>query len=206
MKKALVLLVGTVLIFALAVGSSEAAKAELKQASAAKRDKKGSGAAATQAQMAQVLVEVLGLGRFLPPNPSDQQCFTILMDNSISPKNGWQAEKIVTRADLARVIVQALKKQADIKNPDNDQEWMDYLTSIGIPFDSVSEAMYYVDPLSEPVAPHVVSARTDPLVKRHRFNPIDEAQYGVDMEFIARMLSRFEFTDGEFRPIPVTPD
>ena len=167
---------------------------------------KEAGPLAKQGQLAQMLVQVLGLARFLPPNPSDEQCFAILMDNSISPKDGWQSDKDVLVADLARVIVQALKKQADIKNPDNDKEWVDYLEALGIPVGPVAETLYYVDPLSEPVAPNVVSARTDPLVKRHRFNPLDETQYGVDMEFIARMLSRFEFTDGEFRPKPVTPD
>lgn len=204
MKRVWTLMLAGVLAIGLCVGSAHAAQA--------KRGKPGaeSGAAneviATQGQLAQMLVEVLGLSRFLPPNPSDQQCFGILMDNSILPKDGWKAEKSVSRADLARVIVQALKKQGDIKNPDNAQEWIDYLEALGIPVGPLAETLYYVDPLSEPVAPNVVSARTDPLVKRHRFNPIDETQYGVDMEFITRILSRFEFTDGEFRPKPVTPD
>lgn len=163
-------------------------------------------AAVTQAQLAQLLVQVLGLARFLPANPSDQQCFAALLQNSISPQKGWEPEKIVTKADLARVIVQSLKKQGDIKNPDDPKEWMDYLKGIGVPLDAVGETVYYVDPLAEPIAPHVVSANVDPLTKRHRFNPIDETQYGVDMEFISRMISQFEFTDGEFRPRPVTPD
>lgn len=161
---------------------------------------------ATHAEMARQLVQVLGLARFLPPNPSAQQCFAVLLNNSISPKDGWQPDKIVTKADLARVVVQALKKQGEIKNPDNAKEWIDYLAALGVPIDSLGEALYYVDPLSEPVAPHVATARTDPLLKRHRFSPIDETQYGVDMEFLARLLSQFEFTDGEFRPQPVTPD
>lgn len=204
MKRVWTLALTAVLAIGLCVVSAQAA-----QAKGGKAETKGGEAKqpiATQAQLAQMLVEVLGLSRFLPPNPSDQQCFSILMDNSISPKAGWQAEKEVSRGDLARVIVQALKKQGDIKNPDNAQEWIDYLEALGIPVGPMAETLYYVDPLSEPVAPNVVSARTDPLVKRHRFNPIDETQYGVDMEFIARMLSRFEFTDGEFRPKPVTPD
>ncbi len=162
--------------------------------------------AVTQAQLAQLLVPVLGLARFLPANPSDQQCFTVLLENSIVPQNGWEPEKIVTKADLARVIVQALKKQGDIKNPDDPKEWMDYLKGLGIPLDAVGETVYYVDPLAEPVAPHVVVAKVDPLTKRHRFNPIDETQYGVDMEFINRIITQFEFIAGEFRPRPVTPD
>ena len=93
---------------------------------------------------------------------------------------------MVTKADLARVIVQALKKQGEIENPDDPKEWIDYLKGLGVPLDSVGEAVSYLEPLPEPVAPNVVSARVDPLVKRHRFNPTDETQYGVDMEYVIR--------------------
>lgn len=207
MKRTLSVCLSVVLVFALFCMTAQAAETQGGKSKASGTKLGAEGKLATQAELAQMLVQVLGLSRFLPANPSDQQCFAILMDNSIFPKGGWQPEKIVTAADLARVVVQALKKQGDIKNQDNDAEWIDYLTKVlGIPMGSVAETLYYVDPLSEPVAPNVVSARTDPLVKRHRFNPIDETQYGVDMEFIARFLSRFEFTDGEFRPKPVTPD
>ncbi|OQA23961.1 MAG: hypothetical protein BWY59_02398 [Verrucomicrobia bacterium ADurb.Bin345] len=160
----------------------------------------------TQGQLAQLLVQVLGLSRLLPANPTDFQCFSILLDNSISPKAGWDPSKIVIKADLARVIVQAMKKQGDIKNKDDDNEWMNYLKGLGIPLDAVGETVFYVDPLAEPVAPHIVVARVDPLTKRHRFSPLDEGNYGADMEFISRILSQFEFIAGEFRPKPVTPD
>ena len=42
----------------------------------------------TQAELAQLLVQVLGLARFLPASPSDQQCFAMLMNNGISPADG----------------------------------------------------------------------------------------------------------------------
>lgn len=160
----------------------------------------------TQAELAQLLVQVLGLARFLPASPSDQQCCAMLMDNGISPVDGWKPKKPVVKADLARVIVQAMKKQGEIKHPDDPKEWIDYLKSQGVPLDAVGETASYVDPLSEPVAVHVASAEVDPLVKRHKFNPIDETQYGVDMAYVVRVLSQFEFIANEFRPRPVTQD
>ena len=160
----------------------------------------------TQAELAQLLVQVLGLSRFLPAAPGDQQCFAILLNNGISPAGGWNPDKPVLKADLARVIVQAMKKQGDIKNPDDPKEWIDYLKAQGVPLDAVGETASYVDPLAEPVAVHVASPRIDPLVKRHQFNPVDETQYGVDMAFIARVLTQFEFIANEFKPKPVTQD
>ena len=144
----------------------------------------------TQAELAQLLVQALGLSRFLPAHPTPQQCFALLMDNSISPANGWNAEAIVTKADLARVIVQALKKQGDIKNPDDPKAWMDYLKGLGIPLEAVGETISHVGPTAEPVAPHVANPKVDPLNKRHVMNPIDETQMGVDMELLVRVLSR----------------
>ena len=160
----------------------------------------------TQAELAQLLVQVLGLARFLPASPSDQQCFTMLLNNGISPADGWNPGKAVIKADLARVIVQAMKKQGDIQHPEDPKEWIDYLKSQGVPLDAVGETTSYVDPLSEPVAVHVASPQVDPLVKRHKFNPIDETQYGVDMAYIVRVLSQFEFIANEFKPHPVTQD
>jgi hypothetical protein len=160
----------------------------------------------TQAELAQLLVQVLGLARFLPASPSDQQCFAMLLNNGISPADGWKPEKPVVKADLARVIVQAMKKQGDIKHPEDPKEWIDYLKALGIPLDAVGETTSYVDPLAEPVAVHVASPRVDPLVKRHKFNPIDETQYGVDMAYVVRVLSQLEFISDEFKPKPVTQD
>jgi len=163
----------------------------------------------TQCALAQLLVQVLALSRFLPPSPSCEQCFSVLMDNAISPKDGWVSDAAVIKKDLARVIVQAMKKQSEIENPDNDAEWENYLKSLGVSLDSVGESVDQVDPLAEPVAPHVVAARTDPLVKRHKFNPINEQQYGVDMEFIMRIITQLELAPvpgNQFVLRPVTPD
>jgi len=160
----------------------------------------------TQAELARLLVEVMGLSRFLPASPSDQQRFRMLLNNGISPACGWKPEKPVVRADLARVITCMMKKQGEIKHPEDPKEWIDYLKSQGVPLDAVGETVSYGAPLAEPVAPHVVDAQVDPLVKRHKFNPLDETQYGVDMAYIVRVLSQFEFTSGAFKPKPLTPD
>jgi hypothetical protein len=154
----------------------------------------------TQAELAHLLVQVLGLSRFLPASPSDQQCFRMLMNNDISPAGGWNADKPVVRADLARVITCMMKKQGEIKNQDDPKEWVNYLKAMGIPLDAVGETASYGQPLSQPVAPHVVSAEVDPLAKRHKFNPVDETQYGVDMAYVVRVISQFEFTAGAFKP------
>lgn len=160
----------------------------------------------THGELAQLLIQVLGLGRFLPASPSNKQCYEVLLSNAISPLGGWEEGKIVTRADLARVIVQGMKRQNEVKNPDNPESWINFLKGIGVPIETVGESVTYLEPLAEPVAPNVVSARTDPLSKRHMFNPLDETQYGVDMEYVMRILSRVEFEAPEFQPRPVTPD
>ena len=114
--------------------------------------------------------------------------------------------KKLDKADLARVIVQAMKKQSEVKNPDDPKSWIDYLKTVGVPIDTIGEAVDNVDPLAEPVAPNVVTSSSDPMTKRHKFNTIDETQYGVDMLAVARVFSQLELDAGEFRPVPVTQD
>jgi hypothetical protein len=163
----------------------------------------------TQCELARLLVQVLSLSRFLPASPTCEQCFSILMDNAISPKDGWVSDAPVIKRDLARVIVQAMKKQGEVEDQSKDADWEDYLKSLGVSLDSVGESVDQVEPLAEPVAPNVFSARTDPLLKRHKFNPADEQQYGVDMEFIMRVITQLELAPlptSQFVLRPVTPD
>ena len=208
MKKFWVVLFAAALCVAIVAPTVHAAEKKAKKKATKKSSKKSSQAAAqvAQGQLARLLVQAMGLSRFLPANPTAQQCFAILLDNSCSPAEGWNADEIVNKQDLARVIVQAMKKQGDIENPDDPKEWIDYLKGIGVPIDSIGETVYYVEPLAEPIAPNVIHASTDPLNKRHMQDPIDETQYGVDMQDIVRIISMIEFMDGEFRPYPVTPD
>ncbi len=187
----------------------EEPKKEAIKAVEKKADKKEEASAikqVTQGELAQVLVNVLGLSRFLPASPSPDQCFAILAANMVVPAEGWSAPKVVTKADLARVIVQAMKKQSEVNNPDDPKSWIDYLKSIGVPIDTVGEAVDNVGPVSDPVAPNVVTSSSDPLSKRHKFNPLDETQYGTDMAGLVRIISQLEFESGEFRPLPITQD
>ena len=158
----------------------------------------------TQGEFASMLVNVLGLSRFLGANPSVHESFAALLENGISPVTGWQADKVVTRGDLARVIVQALGEEEEIKNPKDPKSWIMHLEKKGISIDTVGSSLTGLKPLPEPIAHNVASVSTDPLDKRHKFNPTDESEYGVDMAAIVRVFSEFELLFGELRVI--TPD
>ena len=151
----------------------------------------------TQAELARLLVEVLGLSRFLPANPTPAQCFVVLMANGIVPKDGWNAEMAVTRADLARVVVQAMKKTNEIKNPDKDQEWIDFLVGLGIPIDTVGLATKPLEPLALPVSPHAYTAQMDPLQTDTKQIMTPITQYGTVMTPIRQLFS--------FQPVPLKP-
>ncbi len=158
----------------------------------------------TQGELASMLVNVLGLSRFLSASPSIHECITALTENGIAPLGGWQADKVVTRGDLARVIVQALGEEAQIKNPSDPKSWIMHLEKMGVSIDTVGASLIGLNPLAEPIAHSVASVSTDPLDKRHKFNPTDESEYGVDMAAIVRVFSEFELLFGELRVI--TPD
>ncbi len=106
--------------------------------------------AAKQGLLAQLLVMQTGLYRYLPLNPTDLQCFEVLAANGILPKDGWQPDKVVTRGDLARVLVLALDMEEQVKNPDDPRSWMEVLASIGIQITTIGDAVEKVYPLSEP--------------------------------------------------------
>ena len=71
----------------------------------------------TQADLAQLLVKLLGLSRHLPPSPSAFECFALLVENGIVPADGWKAKVKLTRGDLARVIVVPMKRLDEVTNP-----------------------------------------------------------------------------------------
>ena len=172
----------------------------------------------TQAELARMLVNVLGLARFLPPSPSDIECIEILVDNNIAPWKGWKPDELVRLDDLAKIVVQAMKRQAEVENPEDPQSYIDFLRSIGVSIGTVGEAVDSLEPLAEPVAPHVaqVAASTDPQKKGKTGEP-DETEYGTDMEFIAGMrpvtyaevvqvIKQAEFKPHKKKKKPVTPN
>ena len=159
----------------------------------------------THPQLAERLVKALGLARFLPAAPTAQQTFDVLMQNGISPQDGWKLDAVVTKADLARVIVQALRKEDAVENPNDPQSWLNALKELGISLDRLSETIQSVEVLPEGMGQDVMLQSTDPLVHTVRFTPSDSIQYTVDLNMVTRVFSEMEMISGEFRPISPTP-
>lgn len=158
----------------------------------------------THPQLAERLVKALGLVRFLPTAPTAQQMFDVLMQNGISPQDGWKLDAVVTKADLARVVVQALRKEDAVENPSDPQAWLNVLKEMGISLDRLSETIQSVEVLPEGLGQDVTLQSTDPLVYGVSFAP-STVQYSVDLRLVVRVLSELEMISGEFRPISPTP-
>jgi len=168
-----------------------------------------------QGELALLLVNVLGLYRFLPAAPSEQEAISMLLVNGVAPANGWEPDKAVVLADLAEVIVRAIDRADEVEDQANPQSWIDYLASIGMPIDTIGLALNNVEPIAEPIAGHVASVATDPLRRQAVFGQPDETETGTDMAFLAtqRPLSLREVADVVVtipdiprRPRPPTPD
>ncbi len=159
----------------------------------------------THPQLADLLVKALGLVRFLPAAPTAQQMFDVLMQNGISPEGGWLLDAVVTKADLSRVIVQALRKEDQVENPNDPQSWINTLKELGISLDRLSETIQSVETLPEGMGQAVALQSTDPLVQNVNFAPGSTIQYTVDLDLVTRVLSEMETISGEFRPISPTP-
>ena len=159
----------------------------------------------THAQLADLMVKALGLVRFLPVPPTSQQMFDVLMQNGISPEAGWLLDAVVTKADLARVLIQAMHKEDQVENPNDPQSWIDTLKAAGISLDRLSETIQSVETLPEGMGQDVKLQSTDPLVYNVRFTPGGTIQYSVDLAMVTRVFSEMESISGEFRPISPTP-
>lgn len=136
----------------------------------------------TQAELAHLLVGVLGLSRNLPAEPSDQEVFSVLYANKIAPEGGWQANQVVTRAALARIVVLALQQEDLVEKPDDPESWINHLKSIGVPIGSVGQAVDNLNPLAEAVAPapEFISS-VDPRETPKKSALPDNQQYGADI-------------------------
>ena len=198
MKRILVLR----LVVLMAAGAAVAAPAKAKAAA----DKKSQASQpVTHPQLAELLVKALGLLRFLPTAPTAQQMFDVLMQNGISPEAGWMLDAVVTKADLARVLVQALRKQDAVENPNDPQAWIDTLKELGIPLDHLSETIQSVEVLPEGMGQDVALQSTDPLVHNVNFTPGGTVQYTVDLNLATRVVSEMELISAEVRPAGPTP-
>lgn len=158
----------------------------------------------THPQLAELLVRALGLARHLPNAPSSQQIFELLMQNGIAPQDGWKLDALVTRADLARVMILSLKMRDMVENPNDPQSWINALVELGIPIDRLSETIQQVEVLPEGFGQDVSLSSTDPLVYGMDFAP-STVQYTVDLNLTVRLLSEMEMVRGEFRAKPPTP-
>jgi len=197
-----------ILVF-LMIGLMVAGTATVAQAAKHKSKGKKAKAEASQPvmhpQLADTLVKALGLMSFLPNAPTAQQEFDVLMQNGISPEKGWLLDAVVTKADLSRVIVQALRKEDDVENPNDPQSWIDALKEAGISLSRLSKTVQSLEVLPDGMGQDETLASTDPLVYGVNFAPGDSIQYSVDLNLVTRVLSEMEMVSGEFRPINPTP-
>ncbi len=138
---------------------------------------------AQQLELATLLANLMGLTRTLPAAPSSQQIFAALAINGVSPEDGWDANKVVTKADLARTVVQAMGEASEIENPDDPNSWVSYLEAMGISIDTIGSAVSEITPSPEIVAGNVSRAGTtwDPLDNVSRFGEPDERDFGADV-------------------------
>lgn len=104
--------------------------------------------AVTEAELAHILVQQLGLTRLLPASPTDFECFQMLAANGIVPdKDGWSGTRVVTRASLARLIVLAMGQSDKVENKDDPQAWIDAAQGLGVSLDTVGIAADEVNTL-----------------------------------------------------------
>lgn len=193
-----------ILAFAL-MGLMIAAPVALAQGGKESSKKSQASQPVTHTQLAEIMVKALGLVRFLPNAPSAQQMFDVLMQNGISPQDGWKLDAVVTKADLSRVIVQALRKEDQVENPNDPQAWINVLKELGISLDRLSEAVQSVEALPEAMGQDSTMQSTDPLVYEVAFASSDSIQYTVELDLVMRVFSEIEMISGEFQPVPPTP-
>ena len=134
---------------------------------AEKQEAKASTQLVTEGEFSKWLVQVLGLARVVSVAPSEQECFAVLLQNGVSPKDGWNATNVVTRTTLARVVVQALGWQGEVKDPGNDASWINFLKEKNLDISTIGAAVENLGPISEPLANQAVVVSTDPLGKVH---------------------------------------
>jgi hypothetical protein len=170
----------------------------------------------TQLELAQILINVMGLSRFLPSPTTVQEIFGLLLENGVNPADGWQENEVVTKAVLARVVVQALGSANDVANPDDPKSWVNWLVENGIPFETIGVATGNVSPSSDPVANFVFDAglTTDPLKSQAVLGEPDEKQLGADVSGpvsvpvtprqVAQVISQIPVPQPP--TVPVTPD
>ena len=197
MKKILVFLLIGLMMASTGAMAQDKEKADAKKSQASQP--------VTHPQLAEILVKALGLVAFLPTAPTAQQMFDVLMQNGISPEGGWLLDAVVTKADLSRVIVQAMRKEDQVENPNDPQSWINVLKEMGISLDRLGETMQSVETLPEGMGQDVTLQSTDPLIYGVNFAPGSSVQYTVDLNLVTRVFSEVEMITGDFTPASPTP-
>lgn len=159
----------------------------------------------TQAVFAELMVRALGLVRFLPAGATSQQMFDVLMQNGIVPEDGWKLDAVLTKADFARVLVQAMRLEEMVDNPEDPQSWINALREQGVEIGRLGETIQVVEALPEAMGQIISAQSTDPLIQDINFVPGATIQYSVPLEVVSRILTHVEMSQGQFRPIPPTP-
>lgn len=120
----------------------------------------------TQAQVAKVLVKALGLVSALPAAASDQQIFTVLMQNGICPPDGWAGDQVLTKKDLMVLLVQAIGAEDQVDNPEDPASWQAVLVANGIDMASLAseDTVMGLESLPVVVSQDYGATSIDPLV------------------------------------------
>ena len=63
----------------------------------------------TQAEFADILMQVMGLGEMLPDQATIEYKVRLLTDRGYSPLDGWQLDEILTKENVAVVFVSILR-------------------------------------------------------------------------------------------------
>lgn len=167
----------------------------------------------TQGEFAQKMVRMLGLYRYLPPDPTDGECFAILMVNKVTPEDGWVEEKLLTREDLAMVVVKAMGQEGSVENPDDPQSWVDTLQALGVPIEAVGQAVNEVSATEDFKSTGYGPAPSDPVKQQRMLGEPDERQMQSDMGNVTSPLTSGEvklvlqgIDPNDVKPEPVTPN
>ena len=136
----------------------------------------------THADLARILVNLLGLARFVPTGASDLENFAVLMENKVTVSGPWTTDATVTKGDLALAVVKSLRAMGEPVDADIDtaKDAIEWLRQAGIPIDTIRGSMGAIRPLADPTAANVLNASTDPLDRREVYSTVDEPDSGAD--------------------------
>lgn len=150
--------------------------------------------AATLADLAQLLVRQTGLIRYLPMPPTDMDCIAALLANGIQPLDGWDPGKIVTRGDLAVIIVRALGVEGEVKNPNDPRSWFEVLAANGVNITTIGDTLGSIGSRTDAQGPNTFT------LSKNKVTSNDPLTYSEVMTLLQEV---------EFRDVPrsaVTPN